>query len=215
MKKKCLINEHFQREAILPLLKAKNFDETITLKNFYEYNRIDIHLYATNINTPKLEKIDISHTTHPDLLLITALQMSAAFPIIFQPIIIDNNCYIDGGLLNNFPLNDCIEQQKCNTDEILAFKNIWNNNNKSVDETSSIFDFLLIIMKKMQQSLDTEQDQCQVKHIVNCLIDNLSSMDKWADTIYNEETRRNIIENGYEQGELFLSSIYNNKIEEE
>jgi len=210
--KKCVINEHFQTEAILPLLKAKDFDETITLKDFYEYNKIDIHLYATNINTPKLQKIDISHTTHPNLLLITALQMTMAFPIIFQPIINEDECYVDGGLLNNFPLNDCINQQQCNPDEILAFKNMWKNINQRVDETSSIFDFMLIIMKKMQSSLDTEEYQMKVKHIVNCLIDDLSGFDKWVDSINSEETRRNIIENGYNQAELFMSSI-SNKVE--
>jgi len=210
--KKCLINEHFQTEAILPLLKAKDFDETITLKELYEYNKIDIHLYATNINTIKLQKIDISHTTHPDLLLITALQMTMAFPIIFQPIINEDKCYVDGGLLNHFPLNDCINQQQCNPDEILAFKNILNNVNQCIDESSSIFDFMLILMKKMQSSLDGEVDQIEVKHIMSCLIDDLSGFDKWADALHSEETRRNIIENGYNQAELFMSSI-SNKVE--
>ena len=35
--------------------------------------------------------------------------MSSAFPLMFIPICIDNNCYIDGGLLNNFPLNECLD----------------------------------------------------------------------------------------------------------
>jgi len=205
--KKCFISEHFNKEAIMPLLKGKDFDETITLGDLYEYNKIDIHFYSTNINTPKLKKIDISHTTHPNLLLTTALQMTMAFPIIFQPIIQDNECYIDGGLLNNFPLNDCISQEECDPNEVLAFKNIWKNVNQNVKESSSIFDYMLILIKKMQLSLDTEGEQIEVKHMVRCLIDDLSSFDKWADTINNEETRKSILENGYNQAELFISSI--------
>ena len=207
--KKCLINENFYIEAILPLLKAKDFDETITLKDLYEYNKIDIHLYSTNINTPKLTKIDISHTTHPDLRLITALQMSMAFPIIFQPIINENECYVDGGLLNHFPLNDCIEQQQCNPDEILAFKNILKNSEKNINEKSTIFDYVLLLMKKMQASLDGEVDQVEVKHIVNCLIDDVYGFDKWADTLNSEVMRKSIVENGHSQGETFLSSLSN------
>ena len=53
-----------------------------------------------------LKKVDLSHTTHPDLPLIKALQMTMCFPIMFQPICYGDDCYVDGGLLNNFPLND-------------------------------------------------------------------------------------------------------------
>ena len=38
--------------------------------------------------------------------------------------------YIDGGLCNNFPLNFCLNQTKCNKDEILAI----NYSKKSDDE---------------------------------------------------------------------------------
>ena len=64
--KKCLLNEHFYTEAIAPLLRGKDLSDTITLAEFYAYNKIDIHMYSANINAVKIEKIDISHKTHPN-----------------------------------------------------------------------------------------------------------------------------------------------------
>ena len=55
--------------------------------------------------------------------------MSSAFPLMFIPICIDNNCYIDGGLLNNFPLNECLDLNK-DENEILAIKISSNNKNR-------------------------------------------------------------------------------------
>jgi predicted acylesterase/phospholipase RssA len=204
--KKCLLNEHFYTEAIRPLLRAKDLSDNITLAEFYEYNKIDLHMYAANINAVKLEKIDISHKTHPDLSIIQALRMTMAVPIIFEPIFIDNACYIDGGLMNNFPLNDCIQQEKCDTDEILGIKNIWKeSSNQSINEKSSIFDFILEIIKKMRASIDNEHPD--IKYIVNCITDEIAGFEKWAEALSSETMRKYLVEKGYDQADLFLAYV--------
>jgi predicted acylesterase/phospholipase RssA len=207
--KKCLLNEHFYKEAITPLLRAKDLSDTITLAEFYAYNKIDLHMYATNINDLKMKKIDLSHKTHPDLSLIKALRMTMAVPVIFEPIFIDDACYVDGGLMNNFPLNDCIEQQECDTDEILGIKNIWKEDitPTSINEKSSIFDFLLEIIKKMRASIDIDYAKDNIKYVVNCFSDEFASVDKWAETLSNESMRKKLVEKGCEQADLFLAYI--------
>jgi len=206
--KKCLINEHFFTEAIAPLLRGKDLKETITLKEFYDSNQIEIHMYAANINALRLEKIDLSYKTHPNLQLVKALRMTMAFPIIVEPICEEHFCYIDGGVLNNYPLNDCIAQQQCmDTDEILGFKNVWQNVQRNIDDKSSIFDFLLVLIKKIQASIDTENEQVEIKYKVNCLIEDLADFEKWAEMLNSEELRRNIIEKGYAQADSFLQNL--------
>jgi predicted acylesterase/phospholipase RssA len=205
--KKCLLTEHVFIEAIMPLLRAKELSETITLAEFYAYNKIDVHMYATNINSVKFEKIDISHQSYPNLSLIQALRMSMAFPIIFEPILMDEGCYIDGGVLNNFPLNDCIEQQKCDTDEVLAFKNIWQDIKEKISEKSTMFDLLLLILKKAQSSIDTEPEQADIKYTVRCLMEDLESFDKWAEALNCGQKRKSIIEKGAKQADLFLAYL--------
>jgi predicted acylesterase/phospholipase RssA len=206
--KKCLINDQCFIEAIRPLLRGKDLIDTITLAEFYAYNNIDLHMYSTNINTVKLEKLDISHKTHPNLSLIKALSMTMAFPTLFEPIFVENGCYIDGGLINNYPLNDCIEDQQCDRDEILGLKNIWQKNiTQPINEKSSIFDFLIEIIKKAQASIDTEPEQTDIKYTVNCLMEDLEDFGKWADALNSGDKRKSIIEKGRNQADLFLAYL--------
>jgi predicted acylesterase/phospholipase RssA len=205
---KGLINEHFFIDSITPLLRGKDLDETITMAQLFAFNQIDIHLFSTNLNSTKLEKVDISHSTFPNLSVVKALQMTMAIPIVFKPIFEGDGCYIDGGLLNNYPLNDCIKQQQCEKDEILAFKNIWTYTNPVINEKSSIIDFMLIMMRKTQMSLDTEPEQEEIKHTVRCLVDELlNGFDKWLEILSREDIRKKVIERGYKQAEIFLAYL--------
>lgn len=205
--KKCLINEHFFTKALTPLLRGKDLAETITLSELYAHNKIEIHMYATNINGKHLEKVDISYKTHPELSVIKALRMTMAVPLLFEPIYEGTDCYIDGGLLNNFPLNDCIQQQQCETADILGFKNIRQNNEENINEKSSIFDFLLVLLKKTHAAIDSEDYQQEIKHNIHCEVDDIVSFDKWVKMLQTEHMRREIIEKGYRQAELFLSKL--------
>lgn len=202
---KGLLNEKFFIDAIIPLLKGKDLNENITLGEFYEFNHIDLHFYTTNINSAKLDKVDLSHTTHPNLSIVKALRMTMAFPIIFQPVCEDDGCYVDGGLLNNFPLNDCINIAKCSKDEILAFKNIWKVHKNNISDKSSMINFFLVLLKKMQASIDTESIQEEVKYTVRCLVEDVAEFETWNKVLENETIRQQLVEKGYAQADLFLS----------
>lgn len=207
--KKCLVKDHFFIEAIAPLLRAKDLSETLTLSELYAYNSIDIHLYAANINADNLEKIDLSYKTHPDLTVVKALRMTMAFPVIFEPICDASGCYIDGGIMNNFPLNDCIDQQVADPDEILALQTIWKNTNEKqrITTESSIFDFLLMLLRKMEAVIDTQARQKETKYTVKCILTDLGSFDKWAEALKSAEMRKGIIEDGYAQADAFLQTL--------
>ena len=203
---KGLLGEKFLLESLKPLLEAKELREQCTLKELYEFNHIDIHLYTTNINAERLEKVDLSHTTHPDLSIIKALCMSTSFPIAFKPVCLNEGCFIDGGLLNNFPLNDCLEQTKCDGDEVLAFKHIWSNvaGIERITPESSIIDYMITLTRKMQGEICTESKQTVIKNIVNCHVEGLSNISDWFNALATEEIRASLIEKGKEQGRLFL-----------
>jgi len=204
---KGLFDEKIIEDALFPLLTAKDLEPTITLKELYDYNGIDIHIYTTNINSYNISKINMSHTTHPDLPLLQALYRSMSYPFLFKPICSGNECFIDGGLMNNYPLNDCINEKKCNSDEILAFKNIWAIEESRINEESTMFDFLIILMKKMQNEINTESNQSIVKNTVTCYIENLSGISSWIHAFSTEEMRMKYIEKGQEQAKEFLSQL--------
>ena len=209
--KKGLLDETFIAESIASLLSAKDLKVDITLAELYAHTKIELHMYATNINAKLIEKVDISYKTHPDLTVIKALTMTMCYPFLFKPVCISlDECYIDGGLVNNYPLNDCIAQQQItNTAEILAFKNWWiddeDKTNNSVTEESSVVDFLFALIRKMQDAIDTERLQTEVPNTLKCRVENLTGLEKWMNALSNEELRKILIEKGAEQAKEFLS----------
>jgi predicted acylesterase/phospholipase RssA len=208
---KGLIGEKIIQEAIKPLLSAKDLNETCTLKELYDFNKIDIHIYTTNINSDCLSKVDLSHTTHPELSVIKALCMSTSYPFVFKPVCVDGDCFIDGGLLNNFPLNDCLEQEDdVNPDDVLAFANIWikdKDDEDKITNESSILDYMLHLMKKMQYKIASHDKQREVTHTVKCKLEGITGMSNWLQALSTAEMREKLIENGIEQGKLFLNTI--------
>jgi len=131
-----------------PLFSAKDMSMDITVGEFYQKTKIDIHMLTTNINT--IELINISHKTHPEWRLIDAVYCSCALPILFKPLIIDSACYCDGGCLRNYPVLDCIAEG-ADPDEIfgLCKHSKMNPSSNLVNTDSSFFDYLYSIISKI------------------------------------------------------------------
>lgn len=205
---KGVLGENIVLESMKPLLRAKDLSDQCTLQELYDFNNIDIHLYTTNINSDRLMKVDLSHNTHPNLSIIKALCMSMSYPMAFKPICIEDNCFIDGGLLNNFPLNDCLLQSGCQSDEVLAFKLNWLRAKEfKVTNDSTIIDYIIFLTKKMQYEICTEPKQSVITNIVNCIVDKeLAGISNWLKIVATEDTRRKLIEQGITEGKHFLEN---------
>lgn len=202
------------KETIKPLLLARGLTENITLKELYDYKNIELHLYSTNINTPELfEKIDISYKTYPDLQLVRALGMSSCIPIIIKPIYFDNKFYIDGGFINNFPLNDCLNMSGCDVNEVLAFKStaIAFKNDNITSDNLNILKYLLRLMAIFVNKL-IFSNTCNQKDISNTIICNLPNdtyhLNIWGEILNDIETRKKLIEMGINIGEEFYENKY-------
>jgi NTE family protein len=85
------------------MIEAKGFSKVITLEQLYNKTKKKIILSSVCINDKKL--VYLSHETMPDLPLITALRMTSSIPLFFCPVHYNNKVYIDGGLMNNYPIS--------------------------------------------------------------------------------------------------------------
>jgi len=210
LSEKGLIGNDFIIQTIKPLLEAKDLDENITLKEFYNLNKIDIHIYTVDINaSPQPLVVDLSHKTHPNLSLVQALIYSSAYPLIFKPSFDGEHCYIDGGVLNNYPLNYCLENSKCDKNEILAFKNIWSSKRVIVDKDSHLIDYLLLLVRKLQHMVSSEPNQANIANIVQCIAEDITDISSWEEALISAEHREKLIQRGETAGRVFMDYITN------
>lgn len=191
----------FFEKILHPVLLGANLDINITLNEFYNHTEVDLHFFTSEFNT--LKSVDINHKDFPDLKLIDALHMSSGLPLIFTPYTDSNNYYVDGGLMNNFPLDNCIKNNNIeNTDSILAFKNLNDGNYINLlNSDSDISQIVITMIRKLTKLLAVPQNE-NVTYTINIYTKgiNLESMIK----MLQKENRLQLLESGVEYSRLFL-----------
>lgn len=73
-----------------------------TLLELYQLTGKKLIITTTNVSKKRTEYLD--YISDPDLSCILAIKMSCSIPLIFKRVEYNNNYYVDGGLLDNFPI---------------------------------------------------------------------------------------------------------------
>lgn len=200
-KKKGLFDIKTIEKCFKPLFDAKDISLNINLIDFYNLTKIELHFFSFEINKYKVQ--DISYLTHPQLSLLTAIQMTSALPILVAPVFIEDKCYIDGGLSTNYPLQYCIESGK-KLDEILGFKNEYGDNNDIIKEDNTIIQFLFSFLYKTILSISTDHIQPEIKYELICNTQ-LLTFDFLRNALSDIEVRKELFNSGTETAIQFLS----------
>ena len=91
---------------IKKIIKDKTNDENITFSQIQARFNITLKIGVTNLTTSKFELL--SYINMPNLPIHQAINASIAIPFIFEPVVINNNIYVDGGLLDNLPIEQIL-----------------------------------------------------------------------------------------------------------
>jgi NTE family protein len=191
-----------------PLLQAKDLSLDITLKDFYDFSKIDFHIFTFELN--KFETVELSHITHPDLSLLQALTMSSSLPGIFMPTIIDKCCYVDGGVMCNYPINECLRDHP-NKDEILGIKNSFDKKtdsfkNVEVNQDTTLLDYVISLTINAMIFISNTVKVENIENTVRCYItDNTLTLEFIQEAINNQDLRREWISQGTQDAIQFLT----------
>ena len=96
-------NGHLIMDMLESCLEVKMNVKNITFKQLHEISKKKLTVCATCINTRS--ETYFSHDTHPDLDVLLAIRMSISIPFLFTPVKYDNCYYIDGAVINNYPID--------------------------------------------------------------------------------------------------------------
>lgn len=88
-------------------IQDKTGDENITFSQVQDKYNIKLQIGVTNLTKSKFELFN--KDTTPDIPIEKAISASIALPFIFEPIVIGDDIYCDGGLLDNLPINNIID----------------------------------------------------------------------------------------------------------
>jgi predicted acylesterase/phospholipase RssA len=139
------------KELLTPLFLGKDISTDITMLEFYELTKIDIHIFITEIKSFTL--INISHKTHPDWKVVDAVYASSSLPVVFAPLHKDELFYCDGGFLANYPLIHCINNG-ANPKEILGcVKTAITDEKADLYNDSTLLDYIMVLLNNTVKNI--------------------------------------------------------------
>ena len=189
-------------EMLRPALQGKDMTTKITFQEFYDRTGIEVHFTVTEMN--KCQAIDFSYKTHPTQSLVEACYMSCCYPFGFAPIYRDGCCYLDGGIVNNYPLHDCIRDQKCGLGEILGVKVLWEKKPANLTEKSSLLQFINTFFNQINSNFYENRATKAIPNEVVC-VSKVFSIRDWMNWMKDENYRRELVLRGETFANVFLS----------
>lgn len=176
-----------------PLFGAKDIDLDITFEQLYEKINTDIHVYATCFKTFEIK--EFSKDTTPNVKVLEAIYASIAVPIIFKPVKIDGELYIDGCICLHYPLAKCLEKN-IDPQTILGVKNKYLNEELDIKDDMTMFEYIFKIFRMTFNKTQIEVDSnIKIGKEINVFV-NANDIGKFFEMANSSHLRKLALENG-------------------
>ena len=139
------------------LIKAKVGNSSITFKELYNITKKKLIVTSVCVNTQSIIYYNFEDT--PDEPVSLSIRKTISVPFLFKPVKDKGLLYVDGGLINNFPIN-LFENEKDKTLGILLYDEVLETDN-SINSFDKYFTVLLDCIFK-----DTIRNNLKQYHII-------------------------------------------------
>jgi hypothetical protein len=192
------------RSSASGILSIDNYNENITMEELYK--KTNKYLSITSVCLDLKKAVYISHETFPNIPVWKAILMSCSIPLIFKPIEWENKLYVDGGLIDNFPIfNIDLDQIKYT----LGIQIYLKSNDKLTEnfDKSDIYNYIFDLIKIIIES----NTNIKTYNIISINIDS-SILDSFLNINIDKNIKHQIINAGYEQTKIQFPLLFKNKI---
>lgn len=209
IKQKGMFNKKLVEVLMSPIFNAVDIPLDINMLDYYHFTNIELHLMVSNMTT--MELLDVSYKTCPEWKVLDALYASMGLPILFEPYIVEGNVYADGGFINNYPTDRCIENG-ANPDEIfgLVREAPLKDTRPSIN---TLFDYLYFIIGTMLSRVCTSYTMIKNQILFPVKSEFVSIYDVYRATS-SKETRAELFEIGRTEWNAFYAKTYSSSTPE-
>jgi predicted acylesterase/phospholipase RssA len=100
-----LCNNKKIKITIEHFIKSKFEVNDLTFLELYNLTQNKLIITGADITNAKVDYFN--YIDNPDMSILTAIEITSAIPILFNPVLYNNNYYVDAGFVNNYPMNYC------------------------------------------------------------------------------------------------------------
>lgn len=179
------------KKMLSVFIKKKVGKSDITFKEFYDFNKIEFTITGTCLTDYTCNYFNYKNT--PDMKLIDALRISYSYPIIFNKVQYNDKLFVDGCVLNNFPIEYFSNYESSKTLGLYICGDTKNSN--------GFFNYVHCIFNL---AIENSEKQKVEKYKSNILILNVNLNNI---TNINKEDILDMIKIGEKQMEIYLKKI--------
>jgi predicted acylesterase/phospholipase RssA len=192
----------FARELLMEKLRVEDIDFIELAKRTGK----NVVIVGTNVTQGRSEFFCMDKTPH--MSVVTAVRISCSLPLLFTPVTMNGDLYIDGGLFNNFPI-DYVEF----TDTLHQVDTIGFHIRQPPPVITNIATFLAkIVFMVHEKAGNALRDNENI-----CVLNIESAVDTWMslmDMKLKKEAVDNMIQNGYNIANTYMMSYLTRVVRE-
>lgn len=183
------------------LFAAKNISQDISFIDFTKFTGKNLVIAVSNITKKRLEYWSVD--TVPLMSIKMALRTTCSIPIIFRPVIYNNDMYVDGCIFNNFPINYFSNQS--------TLKDIFGINivdNQQTIKNENVGEFVLNILRCMIENVSmlTCKSYDKDHNVIMMRLEHISPL-KTINADMSSDLFDKIMKEGYDQTASILRPI--------
>ena len=197
------------REMCVPLFMANDIPLDITFLQAKERSAVDLHIFATNLETFK--RVEFNIETFPNMPLLTAVMLSSAVPPVFSTGSYEGVPYADGGLSDNFPLASLLEHaSKPDPSAVLCINMtgpmpVYKTGAPLMELMAYIVTHAILQMSDFHTNHAMGQKTCP--HYIYHETQSIWSKTLWDKFLFCEDERRSLYEKGREIARAHLAKL--------
>ncbi len=178
-------NGHKFSLTLSKMVEEKMTNPNITFRELY--NKTGITLYITGTCMNNKQPYYFSYKTNPNMAVVCAVRIAISFPIYFTPVEYEGKMYIDGGCIDNYP----IQLFKHNIDSVIGF--YLSDARDYIKEIKNVEDFFVSLIECLFENVHNNSIKGFEQYTVKIKIPNIDSMD----FNLSDSKKKDIISFGY------------------
>ena len=212
---KGIFNDEIFVVILKSLLYANDLHIYSTLTDLYNKSNIELNIFSTKMEDFTAYKVN--HISHPNMTIIQAVHMSSAIPFVFQPVFYNDSCFMDGGIVNNYPLETCLQEKKCNKFEVVAINNNIQNKRTDIHKllpSSNVLDVCLVffshynVLRRELKEAKKIQNKHEIPYEIQTYTNGITINDLYL-CATEKDKRKQLLQDGKIAAQSFLKYLNN------
>ena len=150
----------FLTDLLKEFMRLKNIPRNITFKQLFEKTQSKLIITGTCVNDYNIEYFSVDN--YPDMEIFKAVRISISIPFLFKPYKYDNKLWVDGGVMNNYP----IEIFKDKLDDVIG---INLDDSYEYSEINDPKDYFISVLKCAYRGLDFNKIKIYEDNTINLI----------------------------------------------